>query len=216
VIFMKKYVKKHNGKWINAVIIKENGILVYKYHRCGCGCNTRIPYRESQTKNGLPEYISGHNPHGTETQFKKGEYQGFGFKKDHKPWNKDGHHSEETCDKMRESHLGTHLSEETKQKLREANSGENHPKWIDGYALERWNSKKRGKGFNPLNQKNNVSTTMHHLSDGETVIFEPKSFHDACPHGGVSKTKENIEMADEIALMWYSIEWFHLHGISIE
>jgi len=95
--------------------------------------------------------------------------------------------------------------------------GKDNLKYIDGCAKERINFKQRGKGFYPLNKKNKISNTMHHLSDNETVIFEPKELHDCCYHAGhVSNNKEQRKMADAIALMWYSIEWFHNHGIEIE
>ena len=92
------------------------------------------------------------------------------------------------------------------------------PNYIDGYSQERSNANLKGHGFNPLNEKNNVSTTMHHLSDNETVVFEPKAFHDACYHNYSKedpKREEAQKMADEIALMWYSVEWFHKRGIPV-
>jgi len=183
---------------MNKTII-ENGIEVYKYHFCE-HCNKRIPVKKSHKLKGIPKCIKGHSGH----KFKKGH--NFVGKK------------------------GYHLSAETIQKQSIAKSGKNNPNYegnngfknseenynfVDGYGHERWRCKHRKIGFCPLNKKTRISNTMHHLSDRETVIFEPKEFHDACYHGrGCSK--EYRKMADAIALMWYSIEWFHLHGISID
>jgi len=110
---------------------------------------------------------------------------------------------------------GYHPSPETIKKMSNSHSGKNNLNWVDGYKQERWNSKIRGLGFEPLNKKNKISNTMHHLSDGETVVFEPKEFHDACNHRGKFSKGKNRKMADAIALMWYSIEWFYKHGIEV-
>lgn len=56
---MRKQVK-YNNSIINAVVIYERDVLVYKYHRCKCPCNKRTPYRKSHKKTGIPRYIYGH------------------------------------------------------------------------------------------------------------------------------------------------------------
>jgi len=186
----------------------------YKF-KCKCGCEGKILIRESHKKNGIPEFISGHNPHGIKTRFKNGEKatNWNGFKEGNIPWNKDGYHSPESCKKMSISHLGTHLSESTKLKLSKINSGENHPRYIDGYAHERGNSVRTGKGFIPLNHKTKIANTMHHLEGDEYVIFEPKELHDACYHGHHHNHGESRQIADEIAYNWLWEELEHDYNL---
>lgn len=43
------------------ILIIENGIEVYKYHFCHCGCGRRIRYNERDNYFGIPKFISGHN-----------------------------------------------------------------------------------------------------------------------------------------------------------
>jgi len=198
VVFMKKQVKI-NGKIVSVVVIKENDILVYKYHVCA-HCSERIPHMEYHIRKGIPRFIYGHQ--------NKGEYNPMCGHK----------YTKETLEKMSKNHAN--FSGKNNPMSDVHRFGEDNPNFKDGYGgQDRSNSKQQDKGFNPLNKKNNVSTTMHHLSDGETVIFEPEAFHKACYHSYPKdhpKYEEHKKMADEIALMWYSIEWFYIRGISIE
>ena len=59
--------------------------------------------------------------------FQKGIYQGFGFQKEHIPWNKNIPHSKESNEKNRLAHLGKHCSKETKKKMRLAHLGKKLP-----------------------------------------------------------------------------------------
>jgi hypothetical protein len=79
--------------------------------------------------------------------------------------------------------------------------------YIDGYHQERAGSKRRGLGFIPINDKNELSNTMHHI-DESLVIFEPKVFHEAVYHS-YGCSKEQRKLANRIAWMWYSTEWFY-------
>ncbi len=54
------------------------------------------------------------------TNFKKGVYQGYGFKKGQRPWNKDKKLSKEHCNNLSESHKGYIMPEEQKKKISKA------------------------------------------------------------------------------------------------
>lgn len=47
--------------WLSDPTIIEDGIKKYKNHRCHCPCKQRIPFEESQIKNGIPKFINGHS-----------------------------------------------------------------------------------------------------------------------------------------------------------
>lgn len=80
----------------------------------------------------------------------------------------------------------------------------------DGYFHERYNSACQGQGFIPLNHKNKISNTMHHI-DNDFVIFVPGKLHRSVHHS--SKTGKNIEEINKLAFEWLTTEWFEKHDI---
>jgi len=126
---MKLRIVKIKGK--KEVIIKVNGIWVYKYHRCHCGCNERILWNKQHKYYGIPKFINRHN-----------DFYNYSNRKGCRPNN-----------------------------------------YVDGYCHERGNSKGRGLGFEPINKKNVINNTMHHL-DKIFVAFIPKELHNKYYHCG--------------------------------
>jgi len=83
--------------------------------------------------------------------------------------------------------------------------GKNAPIWIDGYSDERYNASLKNKGFIPLNHKTTMSNTQHHL-DNNTLVFEPKSLHNACNHSGNRSNSDYRIIANMIALAWLNVQ----------
>jgi len=79
---MRKRVK-FNGVWINAVVIKENNVLVYKNHYCE-HCGKRIPWCKWHEYYEIPKNMRGHVGY-KNSPFHKNHK--LGFKKGYIPWN---------------------------------------------------------------------------------------------------------------------------------
>ena len=115
---LKKRIVWIKGK--KEVLIKVDGVWVYKYRRCGCPCNERIIFFETSQKYfGVPTYISRHYQYTDE--FKKMQSQkmsgenNFWFGK---------HLYEETKEKLRNANIGKHASKKTRKLLSKLRTGE--------------------------------------------------------------------------------------------
>jgi hypothetical protein len=161
---------------------------VYKNHFCKCGCGGR-PKRGNK-------FINRHNL--KSVQFKKGHRLNCG--KNHPMYGK--HHSAKAIEKMRNSHLGTHLSEETKEKISKSRLGKNHPRWIDGCGIERHNavihSLDRGYPYPIWLNEPFKGASFHHV-DKEQGIFIPKKLHKSMYH---RLTGYNLAEMNNIAFNW--------------
>ena len=115
---LKKRIVWIKGK--KEVLIKVDGVWVYKYRRCGCPCNKRIIFFETSQKHfGVPTYISRHYQYTGE--FSKSQSKlmsginNYFFEKHPKSEFKKG-----------KNHImyGTHRSKKTRKLLSKINTGE--------------------------------------------------------------------------------------------
>lgn len=90
-------IKKVRIKGIIRRLIKEDGIWKYWKHRCK-HCEERVPYKESNKTNGVPDFINGHQT--------KGEFNP----------NNGKHWSEEVTEKISKSLTGKHQTIKTRKK----------------------------------------------------------------------------------------------------
>jgi hypothetical protein len=154
--------------------IIENGIHVYKNHRCICGCNKRIPYpttrfgMRSHKYRGIPDYINGHsNP------FKKGNKLGF----------KKGHHP---------------VTE-----FKKGQCSINHPAFKDGlrsaFGSYFNNSRYRGLDCIPINEPFD-NCECHHMTK-DVVMFIPKWLHESIWHS--LETGKNMDEMNNACYEWF-------------
>lgn len=94
--------------------------------------------------------------------------------------------------------------------LTEFKSGGDNPIYIDGYAHERQSAKWRGLGFVPLNERNEIANSPHHI-DEELVVFIPRKIHESFNHS--VRKGYNLEEMNNLAFKWLDIE---LRGINMQ
>ena len=130
--------------------------------------------------------------------------------------------SEEQKEKLRKNHadvsgennpmFGTHRvhSEETIEKMRESHIGDKNAFWIDGLGNERGSATHRGLNFYPLNKKTKIANSPHHIDD-DVVIFIPREMHKKYYHR--RDKPETMKKLNELAFEFYTIQWFEEHNI---
>ena len=145
-------------------IIIEDGIKVYKNHRCECPCNKRIPYRKSQKCHGIPRFIYGHQfkgkHHSTKSLKKMSKNRtGKCAKEEHPNWGKSlpykvrkkisktlkGRHCSPRTEftentiingmTLSEAKQRENLSLKTRRKNSKSKQGENNPNWLGGISF---------------------------------------------------------------------------------
>ena len=142
----------------NRVIIKgkieqliiENGVLVYKYHRCGCPCNNRIPFFKIHLWNGVPNHISNHYQYTDEFR----EMQSKKMSGENNFWF--GKHPKSEFKKGK-NHImyGTHLSKKTRKLLSKINTGEGNGFFGKHHTLKT-RKKMSGRGPDASGENNHM------------------------------------------------------------
>jgi len=223
--------------------IIENGIQVYKDIICQCGCKRRIPWKERHKYKyiGISNYIIGHHRIGARaskitrrkiSEANRKRYEKMEEREKTSNANKkrfeDPKERERISKTMKKFHREhPEVKEEHSKRMSGKNNpnfegqwygaqpapryGEDNQHWNGGKEayLERCLERRRELGFIPLNEWFKGSNG-HHI-DKEFVIFIPKEMHASVWHR--QNDIKSMEIINNLAFEFYSIQWFKEHNI---